>query len=58
MTSNLFCTDGDTDEGGDDDEGGASIQEYLPKIEYVASNPGYGIYTAYYNSNSNNSVAY
>ena len=46
MTSNLFCTDGDTDEGGDDDVGGASIEEYLPIIEYAASNPGYGIYTA------------
>ena len=49
MTSNLLCTDGD------DDEGGASIEEYLTITDeqnilinwYAATNPGYGIYTAY-----------
>ena len=50
MTSNLLCTDGD------DDEEGASIEEYLTITDeqniliinwYAATNPGYGIYTAY-----------
>ena len=49
MTRIFFCTDGD------DDEGGASIEEYLTITDeqnilinwYAATNPGYGIYTAY-----------
>ena len=51
----FFVHNGDADEGGDDNVGGASIEEYL-KITgeqnilinwYAATNPGYGIYTAY-----------
>ena len=43
---------------GDADEGGASIEEYLPIIEYAALNPGYGIYTAYYKNDDNNNIAH